>query len=100
MLVVIDWLSRWVEAIPSKDQSVTTVIKFLYRKIMPRFGIQSEISSDNGSNFIQKTVKSVVQQLRIKQRLSVYHSVTRNGGKSEWDIQEINNISASVNWIG
>ena len=41
---------------------------------MPRFGIQSEISSDNGSNFIQKTVKSVVQQLRIKQRLSVYHS--------------------------
>ena len=52
---------------------------------MPRFGIESEISSDNGSNLIQKTVKSVV---------------TRNGGKREWDIQEINNISASVNLIG
>ena len=42
---------------------------------MPRFEIQLEISSDNGSAFIQKTVKSVVQQLRIKQRLGgVYHS--------------------------
>ena len=75
------------------------MIKFLSRKIMPRFGIQSEISSDNGSHFIQKTVKSVVQQLCIKQRLSVSRNGgnTRNGGKSEWDIQEINNISASVN---
>ena len=71
MLVVIERFSRWV--VPLKDQSVTTVIKFLtssikfLRKVMPRFGIQLEISSDNGSAFIQKTVKSVVQQLRIKQ---------------------------------
>ena len=69
MLVVIDRFSRWVEVVPSKDQSVTAVIKFLSRKVMPRVGIQSESSSDSGSAFIQKTAKSVVQQLRIKQRL-------------------------------
>ena len=67
MLGVIDGLSRWVEAVPSKDPSATTVI-------MPRFGIPTEISSDNGSAFIQKTVKQVLQHLLVKQRLGcVYH---------------------------
>ena len=48
MLVVIDRFSRWVETVPSKDQSVTIVIKFLSRKVMPMFEIQLQISSDNG----------------------------------------------------
>ena len=47
MLVLIDRFSRWVEAVPSKGQSAATVIKFLTREVMPRFGIPSEISSDN-----------------------------------------------------
>ena len=78
---------------------MTTVIKFLTRKIMARFEIQLEIKTDNGSALIQKTVKSVVKQSHIKQRLGgvLPFPVTRNGGKSEWDIQEINNISASEN---
>ena len=74
MLVVIDIISRWVEAVPSKDQSATTVIKFLSREVMPRFGFPTDISSDNGSAFIQKTVKQVLQHLQVKQRLGcVYH---------------------------
>ena len=70
---------------------------------MPRFGIQLEISSDNGSNFIQKTVKSVVQQLRIKQRLGcVYNSQSQQGMVEGWKSErtfktKINNFSGSVN---
>ena len=56
MLVILDRFSRWVEAVPSKDQSVATVIKFLTREVMPRFEIQSEISSDNGPAYIQQTL--------------------------------------------
>ncbi len=74
LLVIIDRFSRWVEAVPSADQGAQTVIKFLTREVIPRFGIPSQISSDNGSAFIQRTVKTVIQQLRIKQRLGcVYH---------------------------
>ena len=61
MIVIIDRFSRWVEAVPSKDQSAATVIEFLTRQVMPRFGIPSEISSDNGAAFIQKTLKQVIQ---------------------------------------
>lgn len=74
MLVIIDRFSRWVEAVPSKTLGADTVIKFLTREVIPRFGIPSEISSDNGSAFVQKVVKGILQKLQIKQRLgSVYH---------------------------
>ena len=72
--VVIDRFSRWVEATPSKHQSAETVVKFLLREVIPRFDIPSEISSDNGSASVQKVVKGILRQLRIKQRLGcVYH---------------------------
>ena len=47
--------NRWVEAVPSKDPSAATVIKFRTREVMTRFGIPSEISSDK--TFIQRTLK-------------------------------------------
>ena len=96
--------SRWVEAVPSKDQSAATVIKFLTREVMPRFGIPAEISSDNGSAFIQKTVKQVIQQLHVKQRLGcVYHPqsqgmVERVNGTTKTKINKIC-ASAKLNWV-
>ncbi len=44
MLVIIDRFSRWVEAVPSADQGAGTVIQFLTREVITRFGIPSEIS--------------------------------------------------------
>ena len=104
MLVIIDRFSRWVEATPSKDQSASTVIKFLTREVMPRFGIPTEISSDNGSAFIQKTLKQVIKQLWIKQRLGcVYHPqsqgmVERVNGTLKAKISKIC-ASARLNWV-
>ncbi|XP_034150968.1 uncharacterized protein LOC114829948 [Esox lucius] len=104
MLVVIDRFSRWIEATPSKDQGAGTVIKFLTREVMPRFGIPTEISSDNGSAFIQRTLKQVIQHLNIKQRLGcVYHPqsqgmVERANGTLKAKISKIC-ASAGLNWV-
>ena len=72
---------------------------------MPRFGIQkTEISTDNGSAFIENTVKQVLQHLKIKQRLGcVYHPQSQgmvervNGTLTP----KINKICAStkLNWV-
>lgn len=57
------------------DKGAGTIIRVLTREVIPRFRILSEISSDNGSTFTQKTVKQVLQQLRINQRFGCgYHS--------------------------
>ncbi len=90
MLVVIDRFSRWVEAVPSADQGAETV--------------PSEISSDNGSAFIQKIVKQVLQHLRIKQGLGcIYHPqsqgmVERLNGTLKAKLNKICE-STKLNWI-
>ncbi len=108
MLVIIDRFSRWVEAVPSADQGVGTVIQCLTREVISRFGIPSEISSDNGSAFIQKNCKKkkkqVLQQLRIKQRLGcIYHpqsqrAVERLNGTIKAKLNKICE-STKLNWI-
>lgn len=79
LLVIIDHFSRCVKAVPSKAQGSGTVVKFLTREVISRFWIPSEISSDNGSAFIQMTVKTVLHQLRIKQRLGCVHHSQSQG---------------------
>ncbi len=104
MLVIIDRFSRWVEAVPSTDQGAQTVITFLTREVIPRFGIPSQISSDNGSAFIQRTVKTVIQQLRIKQRLGCFYH-PQSQGLVEWANgtlkAKLNKICADtkLNWV-
>ncbi len=102
LLVIIDRFSRWVEAVPSTDQGAQTVITFLTREVIPRFGIPSQISSDNGSAFIQRTVKTVIQQLRIKQRLGcVYHPqglVERANGTLKAKLKKIC-ADTKLNWV-
>ena len=74
MLVVVDRFSRWVEACPTKRKDAQSVAKFLCREVLPRFGLPDRISSDNGREFVDKTVKLILQKLGIKQRLgAVYH---------------------------
>ena len=74
LLVVVDRFSRWVEACPTKRKDAQSVAKFLCREVLPRWGVPDRISSDNGKEFVDRTVKLVLQKLGIKQRLgAVYH---------------------------
>ena len=79
--------NRWVEAVPSKDQSATTVIKFLTGEVKTRFGIPSKISSDK--TFVQRTLKQVIPHLHVKYRLDyapiLNHKVW---WREEWDAQD------------
>ncbi|KAI3367264.1 hypothetical protein L3Q82_008151 [Scortum barcoo] len=74
MLVVVDRFSRWPEASPTKRKDAQSVAKFLCREVIPRWVLPDRISSDNGKEFVDKTVKLILQKLGIKQRLgAVYH---------------------------
>ncbi|KAI3717767.1 hypothetical protein L1987_69585 [Smallanthus sonchifolius] len=51
ILVAVDYVSKWVEAIATKTNDHTMVCKFVQSNIFSRFGVPRVIISDGGSHF-------------------------------------------------
>ena len=55
ILVGVDYVSKWVEAVPCKAVDHRLVLKFLKENIFSRFGVPKSIISDGGFAFLQQT---------------------------------------------
>ena len=51
ILVAIDYVSKWVEAIATPRNDARIVIKFLKKNIFSRFGVPRVLISDGGTHF-------------------------------------------------
>ena len=51
ILVGVDYVSKWVEAIPCRSNDHKVVLKFLKDHIFARFGVPKAIISDGGTHF-------------------------------------------------
>lgn len=54
ILVVVDYVSKWVEAISSKTNDHKVVVNFLKETIFSRFGTPRAIISDGGKYFCNR----------------------------------------------
>jgi hypothetical protein len=53
ILVTVDYVTKWVEAIPTKSADGETSLKMRKDVIFPRFGVPRYLMTDGGSHFIQ-----------------------------------------------
>ena len=51
--VFVDYLTKWPEVFPVKNQSAATIAMLLVEQIVSRHGVPIEILSDQGSLFVQ-----------------------------------------------
>ena len=51
ILVVVDYVSKWVEAVATSHNDAKTVVKFLKKNIFSRFGVSRILISDGGTHF-------------------------------------------------
>jgi len=51
ILLVVDYVTKWVEAITVQHADAKTIICFLKKKIFSRFGTPRVLISDGGSHF-------------------------------------------------
>jgi len=62
-LVVVDYVSKWVEAIAIPKNDAKVVIKFLKKNIFSRFGVPRVLISDGGTHFYNVQLQKVLGAL-------------------------------------
>ena len=105
-VVFVDYLTKWPEVFPARDQSALTVAKLLVERVICRHGVPAELLSDRGANFLSGLLQEMYMLLGIKKtNTTAYHpqtdglverfnrtlldmlAKTTDGTGRDWDIQ-------------
>ena len=91
ILLAVDYVSKWVEAAACPKNDANTVVGFLQRNILSRFGTPKTIISDGGSHFANKVFDKLMSRYGIKHIMSLaYHPQTNGQAKiSNREIKKI-----------
>ena len=91
ILLAVDYVTKWVEAIAAQHADSKTVIRFLKRNIFSRFGTPKVLISDEGSHFCNVQLKKVIQHYSVRHKVaSPYHP--QANGQAEVSNREIKRI--------
>lgn len=91
ILVAVDYVSKWVEALACKTNDHKVVIGFLKENIFSRFGAPRAIISDGGKHFCNRPFQHLMKQYGITHRVATpYHPQT--SGQVEVSNREIKHI--------
>ncbi|RDX57682.1 Tf2-11, partial [Mucuna pruriens] len=78
-IVEIDYFTKWVEVEPVATISSDRIRQFLWKRIMCRFGIPTEIVSDNGMHFASRSAVEFCEGLKVKQLFTLVEHPQSNG---------------------
>jgi transposase InsO family protein len=88
ILVVVDYVTKWVEGIPTKSADGETSLKMLKDVIFPRFGVPRYLLTDGGSHFIHGGFRKTLARYDVNHRIAyAYHPQT--SGQVELSNREI-----------
>ena len=91
ILVVVDYMSKWVEIIALPTNNAKAVVKFLHKNIFSRFGTLRAIISDECTHFCNRMFAMVLTKCGIEHKITtVYHP--QSNGQVEVSNQEIKRI--------
>ena len=91
ILLAVDYVSKWVEAIPTRTNDAKVVAHFLRSHIFYRFGTPRALITDNGTHFCNKVIDKVLQKYGVRHRTSLaYHP--QSNGQAEVSNREIKSI--------
>lgn len=79
ILLAVEYVSRWVEAIPTQTNDSKVVIKFLQKNILTRHGIPRALISDGGSHFCNKWMEGLLKKYGVKHRVTTAYHPQANG---------------------
>ncbi|GKE82386.1 cytidyltransferase-like domain-containing protein [Tanacetum coccineum] len=72
ILVVIDYVSKWVEAQALPTSDARNMVRFL-KKLFARFGLPKALISDRGTHFYNYQMERAMKKYGVVQRFSTAH---------------------------
>ena len=91
ILLAVDYVSKWVEAIPTRTNDARVVAQFLRSHIFFRFGTPRALIIDNGTHFCNKMIDKVLHKYGVRHRTSLAYHPQANGQAEVLNL-EINSI--------
>jgi transposase InsO family protein len=91
ILVMVDYVSKWVEAMPCRKASTEESIDMIKSVSFPRFGTPRILVSDGGTHFTGKNFKKCLSKLGIEHWVrTAYHPQTN--GQAETSNKQLKSI--------
>ncbi|XP_066319350.1 uncharacterized protein [Miscanthus floridulus] len=91
ILIAVDYVLKWVEALPCRVADARHTRKMFHEVIFPCFGTPRMVISDGGSHFIDKTFRAFLRELGAKHNIATpYHPQT--SGQVETSNKQIKKI--------
>jgi hypothetical protein len=100
ILVAVDYVSKWVEALPCRAANAMHSKKMFYEVIFPRYIVPRIVISDGGSHFIDRTFQKALSKVGVDHRIATpYHP--QMSSQAETSNKQIKNIlQKTVNQMG
>ncbi|RDX65363.1 pol, partial [Mucuna pruriens] len=79
ILLVVDYVSRWVEAKATKTNKAKVVMEFLKSNIFCKFGVPKALISEQGSHFCNRIMATLLEMYGVVHRVATtYHPQTND----------------------
>ena len=91
ILLIVDYVSKWVEAIDYPRNDANIVLGFVQRNILTIYGALRTIISDEESHFAKKMFAKLLSRYRVRHAIGLAFSPQSNR-QSEISNREIKNI--------
>ena len=95
ILVAVNYVSKWVEAMACHSNDARTVVRFSRKHIFTRFGTPRALINDEGTHFINSLLEEILEKYNIKHRVAIAYPPQTNG-LAELSNREIKGILAKV----
>lgn len=102
LLIMTDYFTRWVEAIPLPNKEAITVAGVIYREIFCRYGAPESILTDQGKEFNNALLSTLCLAYGVRKLLTIKKSstngLTERFNRTLWDMFAKKGKDEQLNW--
>jgi transposase InsO family protein len=100
ILVAIDYVSKWVEALPCRAADAMHSKKMFHEVIFPRYGVSRIVISDGESHFIDRTFWKALSEVGVDHWIATPYHPQMSGQAETSNKQIMNILQKTVNQMG